>query len=282
MRNLLAVAILAMLGSAVGARAQQAVLDRLARYDLSNLAPSLADMSDLARMIGEVPKGEMSQPVPWRVWKLKSKGSPRYVVLLVESEMIIPGGSTARVVLLDAGGAKINAWSFQLGWRSLLSAASTEYSSQVGGDVIVIKMARLVNGRNIAKEYFAISHDQLRFIRMEDDYGTAVQNEYIYPNYEIGVVPDANGVDDWLKLLESTDRADVLSALMFLGGRHLAEPERRLPPDPKESKYAELFQQLAGDPRILAKVERLRQSDNPWVREAAEMAARGPRERPLH
>ncbi len=281
MRKLVTV-ILAVLGSVVSAHAQQAVLDRLDGKDLWNDTVSHSDLSRLEEIVGEVPKGYFAPPIPWRVWRVQNGAEARYIVLLGERESGIPGGSSACIKLFDATGARVKSWSFQTGWRMNLSSASLESSAGFDGDLIVIHIQRLINGRNIAREYFALSHDSLRFVRMEDDNGRAVQNEYVYPNFEIGGIPEANGVDEWLKLLESSDRADVLSALMFLGGRHLAEPERRLLPDPKESKYAGLFQQLIGDPRIRADVERLRQSDNQWVREAAELAARGPRERPLN
>jgi hypothetical protein len=276
MCKLRAMAFVAMLGSAIAAPAQQDLLDRLIGKDLSKLPSSLADMSDLAQLIGEVPKGEWGKPVPWRVWKTQGNGSVRYVVLLVESEFSVPGGSTARIVLLDGSGSKLSAWSFQTGWRGTPSNAALEHSDHVGGDVILIEMIRFINGRNIAKEYFAISHDQLRLIRLEDDKGQGVQNEYIYPNYEIGVVPDVADVDGWIGLLESSERADALAALMFLGGRHLKEPERRFLPDPMGSKYAGLFQQLLGDARIQGLIGKFTRSNDDWIREAAMLAAHPP------
>ena len=280
MRKLVAI-ILAVLGSAVAVRAQQAVLDSLVGKDLWN-GPSETDIRKLDGFLGVVVSDPLGQPRPWHVWKTTDDGQSRYVVLLGAPEWMIPGNSSACVAVFDGRGSRLRSWCFQTGWRGTLRSASLGYYKQTEHDLIVINMSRFINGRNIAKEYFALSHGRLRFIRMEDDRGMAVQNEYIYPNYEIGVVPEAKSVEEWLNLLGSSDPADVLSALMFLGGRHLAEPERRFVSEPKESKYAGLFQQLIGDPRIRAAVERLRQSDNQWVREAAGLAARGPRDRPLY
>jgi hypothetical protein len=42
-------------------------------------------------------------------------------------------------------------------------------------------MAPLINGRNLAREYFAIGNDGLQVVRMENDKGEAVQNEYVFP-----------------------------------------------------------------------------------------------------
>lgn len=84
-----------------------------------------------------------------------------------------------------------------------------------------------------------------------------------------------------IRMLQSADKASVLSTLVFLGGRHTTEPQRHFVPEPAESKYAGLFQQLIGSPRIRDLIAALGHSDNEWVRQAAVLAARGPRERVL-
>lgn len=109
----------------------------------------------------------------------------------------------------------------------------------------------------------------------------AAVREYVIPNAEIGFVPDAKTVEEWVGLLESSDKAEVLSALTFLGGRHLTEPQRHFASEPQESNYAVLFQQLLDDPRIRELIDRLTKSEDTWVRQAALLAARGPRERLL-
>jgi hypothetical protein len=239
------------------------------------------EQSRLDRVVGKVPKGKIMEPTPWHVWKTNRNGVARYVVLLGEPEMIIPGGSSACVLLFDGASKRINNWCFQTGWRITLDNASFEFSSALGSDVMVLHMVRLINGRNVAKEYFAISGDRLQFVRMENDKGEAVQNEYVFPNYEIGFVPAGNTEDEWVGMLESADKADLLSALVFLSGRHLAESQRHFSSEPAESKYAWLFQQLVGSPRIHELVAGLSRSDNEWIRQAALLAARGPRERLL-
>jgi hypothetical protein len=177
---------------------------------------------------------------------------------------MIPGGSSACVQVFDATANKINTWWFKTGWRISLYDASIEYSAALASDLILLHTAPDVNGRNVVKEYYALSNDRLRFIRMENDKGELVQNEYAFSNYEIGFSPDANNADQWITLLESKDKADVLSALVFLGGRHIDD---------------EWFRDLTGNARISALVARLADSDNEWIRQAAVLAARGPRER---
>ena len=128
-------------------------------------------------------------------------------------------------------------------------------------------------------EYFSVGNDRLRLVRLENDKGEIIQNEYIFPNYEIGIVPAAIMPDDWVRLLESKDKSDVLSALVFLGGRHIEGRDRDFGPGPHESKYAQLFRQLAGSAEIRDVIENLARSDNDWVRQAAALVLRGPSER---
>ena len=194
---------------------------------------------------------------------------------------MVPGGSSACILLLDGGLQRINNWCFQTGWRITLDSASFEFSGDLGSDIIVLHMVRFINGRNVAKEYFAISGDRFRFVRMENDKGEAVQNEYVYPNFEIGIVPAGKTEGEWIEMLQSPEKANILSALVFLGGRHITEAQRRFAPEPAESKYASLFQQLIGNAKIRELISGLSNSEDEWIREAALLASRGPRERLL-
>jgi HEAT repeat protein len=90
-------------------------------------------------------------------------------------------------------------------------------------------------------------------------------------------IPDAHTVEQWSALLQSKDKADVLSALIFLGGMHV---EKQIPP--YEGKYVGLFRELIGSERIRELIERLSNSDNEWVRQAALLAARGAGERAIY
>jgi hypothetical protein len=252
-------------------RAQDNVLDPYIGRDLWKQRLSKNEQLVFAHLVGDVPKGDMTEPVPWHVWK--TAGGERYVVLLGESLMTIPGGSSACVQLFDSTNRRTNSWSFRAGWRAELYDASMEYSKELDSDLIVLRTAPVINGRNIAKEFFALKDDRLRFIRLENDKGKLVQNEYIFPNYEIGIIPNANTVEQWTALLQSKEKADVLSALVFLGGKHIDE----LLPGPRESTYVNLYRELAASARIHELIEGLSKSENAWIREAALLALNGPR-----
>ena len=87
-------------------------------------------------------------------------------------------------------------------------------------------------------------------------------------------------MNEWIALLESKRAADVLSALVFLGGRHMVETERRFV-DKKDGLYATLFEETILDANIRALISRHTKSPSRWIREAAALASRGPRDRPI-
>lgn len=91
MRLWLAVSGIAL---SVAVHAQTTELDRFVGRDLWK---DKDNRRALAERIGKVAKGEIVEPTPWHVWKSDRNGQTRYIVRLVESEMIVPGGSTAWV-----------------------------------------------------------------------------------------------------------------------------------------------------------------------------------------
>jgi hypothetical protein len=269
-----------MLLMGVALHAQVPELDRLLGKDLWK--EQAKNLQRLNQMLGEIPPALDSTPQPWHVWKTSHEGRTRYAVLLGGMGAGIPGGASARVQLFDGSGKSIDAWSFQVGWRIFLGGASFEYSRALDSDLIVLHTAGVINGRDVGKEIFAIGNDRLRLVRLENSKGAITQSEYVYPQVEVNVVPDATSLVQFASLLESSDKADALSALVFLGGRHLDDAARMSLPEPHESKYAKLFQEVIGDPRIHVLIERLTTSDNKWIAQAAKLAARGSRERPLY
>jgi hypothetical protein len=261
--------------------AQTGTIDWLLGKDLWEHRPTRDQAVELKRLAGSVSIGYMMEPSPWYIWKTDRSGRARYVMLLGESLVLVPGGTSACIQLFDATPTLIRNQCFQTGWRNQLISASLEYSEELSSDLVVIRTLPVINGRDIRKEYFAISEDRVRLVRLEDSGGAGVQNEYVFPNYEIGAAPPAQTVEAWTSLLQSQDRSDVLSALVFLGGRHLDEHERKLHSESRESKYAPLFQQLVTTTAIRELISQLRNSDSPWIRDAAALAARDPRGRRL-
>jgi len=192
-------AAMLLIGSALYAQIPE--LDRLVGKDLWK-EPGARERVNA--VLGEAHAWKLGEPEPWHVWKTSS-GALQYVVLLGASLFEIPGESSARVYFLDAAGKTINAWSFLVGYRIKLNEASIEFSRALASDLIVLSTAPVIKGLDIGREYYAISHDRLRLVRLENSDGRATQNEYINGNWEIGVVPDATSADQFASLLESKD-----------------------------------------------------------------------------
>jgi hypothetical protein len=244
-------------GLAEAAHAQPTKLDRFIGKDLRE-DPS--EQQSLENIIGVA--HDIFGPTPWDVWKTNRNGRTRYIVLLVQSEMSIPGDSSACILLFDAGATKIGNWCFPTGHRITPASASIEFSNEAGSDLIVITMQRLINGRDVAREYFGLNDDRPRLVRLENDNGEAARNDYVSSSSEIGPVPDAITVEEWASMLESEDKTVLLSALTVLG-------EWR----------AERFHEVLGSARIRELIKDLAESENSWVWQAAEIIAGGPRER---
>lgn len=244
---------------------QVGVLDRLAGTDLWKQRPSTADADLLDRMLG-VRARDYNVPRPWHVWKTNAAGETRYIVLLGAGLLGTPGMSTAEVQLFDSRGKSLAHWPFQAGYRIDLTRARFEYSENLKSDMLELSTLPVIGGRDIATEYFAVGGGRFRLVRLENSKGESVINDYLFENNEIGVEPDAKDVGHFIALLESKDNADVLSALVFLGGRH---------------EDTGLFHELIGSGRINELILRLGNSEDPWIRDAAAMAARGPRDRPI-
>jgi hypothetical protein len=116
---------------------------------------------------------------------------------------------------------------------------------------------------------------------MENERGEVVQNEYEYSNVEIGFVPAGKTQEEWIAMLRSARKSDVLAALVFLGGNHITDGRRGTTAESAAGSDASLFKKLVVDERIRGLVKRLSRSDDEWVRQAAELAARGFGESPL-
>jgi hypothetical protein len=181
----------------------------------------------------------------------------------------IPGGASACVLLLDSAGNRITISSFEIGWRTVLTGATMEHPSDLGGYLIDISISPVINGRPIANEYFAVRNNRVQLVRLEDDKSKPVQNSYEYPNSQIGPIPDAISIEDWRALLESSEPSEVLSALVFLGGKHF---ERNPFPENiahESSAQVQHYKDAIGDQQIWALITKLESSGNKWIREAA-------------
>ena len=211
-------------------------------------------------------------PVPWHVWKVNTP-EVRYVVFSGQHIYMIPGTSSASILLLSATGAEIGSWSFSTGWRIDIQSASISFDDKLQAQVITISTAPVINGRDVAKQYFAFVDDKLYFIRMEDRKGKLIRNHYLSPNLTLGGDLPAKDVASWSALLESGKLPLRLAALTYLSGTHM-NPDRPRTEVTSESvedaKVARAFREAISTKKRIADY---RQSDYGWLKEAADLAA---------
>ncbi|MCH8042908.1 MAG: hypothetical protein IID44_04240 [Planctomycetes bacterium] len=259
---------------ALPALAQSPALDAFVGKNLQKLSEDEA--ATLSKMLGkkkEDPILKFFGPSPWHVWATTKAMPKRFLVFEGQRIFSIPGISSARIHVFDEAGKKLNEWAFSTGWRINLEGASFSYSDDLAAHLITIETSPVVLGRDVAKQYFAFDHGRLRFLRMEDAKGKILENDYAHPNHTLGIMPEAKSRADWIKLLESKKKVDVLSALTFLGGRHL-DPPRENPREHLEKiEQAKLVKELRSDQRVGKMVRQHLRSDSKWIKEAAAIAA---------
>lgn len=210
---------------------------------------------------------------PWYVWDIAST-EDHGLFVLVEMPTILttPGQAVARINFFDEGGKRLAAPLVLLGWRTHPRDARLIRDSSLGYPLIEISSDGRINGR----QYFVLKGTDVFLVRLETAEGEIVRNRYDFPNYTIGRVLPSRTSDAWKEVLASTDRAEVLQALVWLGGVHV---------DAKDATVAETFQvavesdedaklvsAVRARPDVHKIIEGLTKSENRWIREAAVLA----------
>jgi hypothetical protein len=213
-------------------------------------------------------------PKPWHVWKFNApKDEPRYVIFSGQPIFMIPGTSSASIILLSASGTELGMWSFSTGWRIDIKSASTSFDDKLRAQLITVSTAPVINGRDVAKQHFALVDEKLYFIRAEDSKGKLIRNHYLSPNHTLGGSPPSKDLAGLVALLESPQLPLRLAALTYLSGTHM-NPDRPRTDVSSESvedaKLARVFRMAESTKK---RIEDYRRSDNSWLKEAADLAA---------
>ena len=220
---------------------------------------------------------------PWFLWRV-SFSSEQSIYVLLEGQQIvtIPGQSEARVHFLSADGNHIRTSEFSTGWRIALKDARIIRKTAVGYPMIEISTQPDINGREIHRQYYALKGTEIFLVRLETAEGKIVRNDYTAPNLTVGPYVPRRSPQMWKDALASNDLAEVLQALIWLGGRHV-DTQRGSPftqlgeaagmkvavEDIKDAKLAESVRSNREVRKILAG---LAKSEKRWILEAAELA----------
>ncbi len=202
-----------------------------------------------------------------------AEGRISYVLIEESPAVVIPGETGLSVHVFSPEGRILSSSAFSSGWRIFLTGMKVKYMPEVGREVLEVSSQPSLNGRDVAKEYYALIGEKLLLVRLEDSAGRLIRNYYGAPNHTFGPTITGRTAAEWELALESLDEAEVLAALVWVGGEHWDPREHS--PDYKHEEMSEA--RLADEVRSLdgvkARLGELVRSENAWVRGAAESAA---------
>ncbi len=259
--------------------AQSPLLTSFIGKDLQKL--SKKEIAPLKNMLGRKPNDAghiYLGPEPWYVWYASGADTRHFIVFEGQHLYSYPGASCARIHAFDSTGGRIRQWEFSTGWRQDLDGATFSFSNELSAHLITIETVPGFRGRDVQKQYFAFGDERLQFLRIEDSKGNMLQNDYEYPNHTLGIVPENNTKDDWLTLLKSERRYDVLTALVFLGGKHLSPPREDPTINLEEIGQARMVHELLGDKIVGRLIREHANSECEWIVDAAILAAKNLRD----
>lgn len=207
-----------------------------------------------------------------------SKGQTRYALIEESPLVMIPGNSGLRVHVFTHDGSLVRSSVFQTGWRIFITDIRVAYLEQIGRKAIEVRSAPAINGRNVAKQFYALINDEVLLIRLEDEARNLIGNAYGAPNHTFGLTITGRSADAWKDALESGDFAEILATLTWLSGNHLDPKE----PIPEVSGWPPVAHEDISEARLVGEVrsrqdvrrqlKALMLSENLWVRQAAKLA----------
>lgn len=210
---------------------------------------------------------------PWYLWRVKTGDGSGFILFQGHPLVVIPGNSGAVVHFLDGNGNHQAHSEFSTGWRIDMTDAALAQNDLIGAQVIEVHTAPSINGADIRRQIYGIFEHRVALLRIEDSRGKAQPNWYIHPNHQLGPKAPARTEEEWESLVLSSQPADVLEALVWIGGKHRSESER--PERDVHSEETENTQLVAAVRRrraVQKQIAELVESENQWLREAAVLA----------
>ena len=201
-----------------------------------------------------------------------AEGQTSYALIEESPLLTIPGDSGIRVHLFSLEGKLLGSSAFQSGWRITLTGMKVKYLPEIGREVLEVSSRPVIGGRDVARQYYALIGEEMLLVRLEDSGGRLIRNYYDTPNDTIGPTLTGRSADEWERALESNDVAEVLATLTWLGGTHLNPRNPLLVYAHEEMSEARLADEVRALKGVKAALGKLAQSENEWVRSAAQLA----------
>lgn len=199
-------------------------------------------------------------------------GEERYVLVEESALLSIPGDSRLHISVFDLEGKLLDSSEFGAGWRIMLSSISFIQVKEVG-EVLKVKSSPSINGADVRMQYYALINDKMRLIRLEDSNGKLRINHYGALNYTIGFTEVGRSAEDWEESLITKDEAQSLATLTWLSGVHLKADADVSGDWHEDLAEARLVEEVRARPAVKKIVNSLKDANNPWLREAARLAA---------
>lgn len=240
---------------------------------------------------------------PHLLARVRTSAGARLVLLDSQFFCISPGQTWHYVYFFDESGKLLGSSDFAAGWRVCPSGA--RLTTRAGFDAPLLKM----DGGGLGSfafapgvsAYYALLGDRAVLVRLEDGAGRVLRNWYGCEYPLVGPTPPERTAEEWVRALSSPDKVEVLQALLWVGGLHHKEEDlkydqeehRRLrlayPDEPAENMNATLdrcpaaleearrYAALVAREDLRPQLERLADSGDEWVRQAARAALDPPK-----
>jgi hypothetical protein len=258
---------------------QRPPLDQFVNQDLRTIGSG--SQVSLKELLGECLPERYRTDVgwayePWYLWR-QNPTDDHADFILFEGQHIfmIPGVSRAAVHFLDSTGGYLGCSDFSTGWRIDLDSAIFRSDKVLGVQLIEILTKPIINGCDIRRQVYGVFDHRLALLRLEDSSGQLVVNNYYNPNHTIGPNASARMPDEWEQSLLSIEPARVLEALTWLGGEHRTNLTSALDNIGVENvDSAKTVVEVRNRPNVRNAIDELCQSENQWIKEAAQTAQR--------
>lgn len=205
--------------------------------------------------------------VPWLFTKLSdARGQVLYVYIEEHPAPYYKGASRLCIYIFDTKGRRLGFSKFPTGRKTNLYEMKVKFLPEVGRDVLVISTGfggsfgkqyyALVEDKvllipleesgfeesgyqadrlfmlsstfpYIGKRYYEQYGNEIIRVRLRER-GEIEQNSYTQRQPDVGLALKRGSAEEWEKSLESSDTAEVLATLTWLGGRHL-NPQKPYP-----------------------------------------------------
>lgn len=206
-----------------------------------------------------------------------SNGQMRYALIEESPLLVIPGNSGLSVHVFGQDGSLIRSSVFHTGWRIVVTDIRVAYLPQISRKALEVRSEPVINGGDVAKQFYALVNNEVSLIRLEDKAGHLIRNAYGAPNHTFGFTITKRSTNEWKDALESLDFAEVLATLTWLSGTHL-DPKEAVPEVsgmPPVAHEDIIEARLAGEVRrgeaVQKRLKDLSVSQNLWVRQAAKL-----------